>query len=355
MSASRTDQDVLQVNASSLQELLDRFLDTHPDTPGVLLHIDGRKGSWSGAAGVHNLLTKEPLAPNATVRIASITKTYTAAAVLRLAELGKLTLDDPIGTHLEGELPDLLGDQRCQRILMRHLLTHTSGLCDFVEDTDYEQIIMSDSHRRWSREDQVRYALEGCADVGEPGDLFHYSDTGYVLLGAVLERATGSGLAESLRSLLRFEALGLNSTYLESLEPAPAHAAPRAYQYTDGADIHDADPSFDLWGGGGLVATMGDVAAFYRALFEGRVYERPETLTRMVEPVMEAQGAQIGMGISGRVIADQLIYGHGGYWGLYAGYLPDLDVALSVAVLDRTALPALAMELMPEIITVTAS
>jgi D-alanyl-D-alanine carboxypeptidase len=337
---------------SAQQDLLDRFVGGNPDVPGVLLHMDGPTLQWSGAAGVRDRLTREPLTADATIRIASITKTYVAAAVLRLMELGRLGLDDPIGSHVGGEIAELLGETRCRRILIRHLLTHTSGLCDFVMDTDYQQIIMSDLHRRWTREDQVRYALDRCADVGEPGEGFHYSDTGYVLLGAVIERATGSGFAAGLRSLLRFEALGLTATYLESLEPIPADAGPRACQYVHDQDTYDADPSFDLWGGGGLVASMADVAAFYRALFEGRVYDRPDTLARMLEPAAVAEGAQIGMGIAGRTIAGHLLYGHGGYWGLYAGYLPDLDSAMSVAVLERDALPALAEELLPGIITI---
>ena len=118
--------------------------------------------------------------------------------------------------------------------------------------------------------------------------------------------------------------------------------------------MYDGDPSFDLWGGGGLVSSMTDVAGFYRALFEGRVYDRRETLGRMIETAIVSEGAQIGMGIAGRVFDGHTIYGHGGYWGLYAGFIPDVDAALAVSVQDHAALPALAMELLPALITTIA-
>ncbi|MBW3661717.1 MAG: beta-lactamase family protein [Actinobacteria bacterium] len=333
------------------QAMLEKFLAANSEVPGVLLHIDGPRGSWSGAAGVRDHETAEALEPDATFRIASVTKTYTAASVLRLCELGNMSLDDPIGTYLDEELRDLLGDDRCQGILVSHLLSHTSGLCDFVEDTNYVDLVMSDLQRQWTREEQVHLALTGCSDVGAPGETFHYSDTGYVLLGAAIENVMEADLAQSLRSLLHFDDLGLVSTYLESLEPTPPQAKPRACQYLDGRDTCDADPTFDLWGGGGLVATTQDLAGFFRALFEHRVYESINTLDRMIEPAaISDDGAQIGFGIAGRPVPGGILYGHGGYWGVYGGFLPNLDMAFAVAILERSGMDALAEELLPQII-----
>jgi D-alanyl-D-alanine carboxypeptidase len=134
---------------------------------------------------------------------------------------------------------------------------------------------------------------------------------------------------------------------MEGLEPAPATAGERAHQYTDGVDTFDADPSFDLWGGGGLVSTTTDVARFFRALFDGRVYDNPQTIELMTTPAMSAEGAHIALGIAGRDFSGHRLWGHGGYWGVYAGFVPDVGVALSVAVLERNALGAVATELLP--------
>lgn len=331
--------------------MLEKFLAANSEVPGILLHMDGPRGPWSGAAGVRDHETSEALEPDATFRIASITKTYTAASVLRLCELGRMSLDEPIGTYLDDGLRDLVGEDRCQGLLVSQLLSHTSGLCDFVEDTNYQDLVVSDLQRKWTREEQVRLALTDCTDVGAPGEKFHYSDTGYVLLGAAIENVMEADLAQSLRSLLRFDDLGLVATHLESLEPTPPEAKPRACQYLDGKDTCDADPSFDLWGGGGLVATTGEVAGFFRALFEHRVYESSETLHRMIEPVTDTDdGAQVGLGISGRTTPGGILYGHGGYWGVYGGFLPDHDLAFAVAILERNGIDALAEELLPQII-----
>lgn len=332
---------------AALQGLLDRFIADYPDAPGVLLHVDRPGLCWSGSAGVRDRATDEPLRPDATFRIASVTKTYVAAAVLRLNELGELDLDDRLASHVDGGLAELLGEDRCRSIRLRHLLTHMSGLCDFAEDTNYQELTMSDLQRHWSREDQVRLAMEQCADAGEPGERFHYSDTGYVLLGAIIERLTRSNLAAGLRALLQLDQLGLTATYLESLEPAAIDAAPRACQYVDGRNTYNADPSLDLWGGGGLVSNTADMSRFFRLLCEGQVFTSPKTLSTMLEPAAEAEGAKVGMGIAGRTIGGHDIYGHGGFWGVYSGYVPGADIAVGAAVLERNRLGELATEFLP--------
>src|SRR5206468_13081783 len=114
------------------------------------------------------------------------------------------------------------------------------------------------------------------------GTDFHYSDTGYVLLGEILERQTGHSLAGAYRSLLGLDRLGLLHTYLETLEPTPAQATPRAHQYLGTTDTAGFDPSFDLYGGGGLVSTVNDLTRFYRARFGCPVCKNPRKRRTML-------------------------------------------------------------------------
>src|SRR5205807_7846965 len=107
---------------------------------------------------------------------------------------------------------------------------------------------------------------------------YSYADTGYVILGEIVERTTGKPLPAAVSDLLKLKSLGIRSTYFESLEPPPPGALPRAHQYLGAADIHDIDPSFDLYGGGGQVSTTADLSRFFKALFQGRVFDHPETL-----------------------------------------------------------------------------
>src|SRR5207253_1984624 len=116
-------------------------------------------------------------------------------------------------------------------IHVRHLLMHTSGLYDYASDPAFVKYVLTHGHHRWTRREQVRFAMTHGKPYAAPGAEFHYADTGYVLLGEILERRTGGGLAHAYRSLLSFKRLGLANTYLESLEPRPRQAHARSHQY----------------------------------------------------------------------------------------------------------------------------
>src|SRR5438445_8444189 len=130
--------------------------------------------------------------------------------------------------------------------------------------------------------EQVQFAMDHGAPYGQPGEVYHYSDTGYILLGEIVERVSGLSLAQALRSLLRYQRLGLRHTWLETLEPTPPGTADRAHQFMGEVDTYGFDPSLDLWGGGGLAATAGEMARFTRGLFVGGVYDRRTTLDTML-------------------------------------------------------------------------
>ena len=119
---------------------------------------------------------------------------------------------------------------------MRQLLLHTGGLFDYAESAAYDHINESDPGHQWTRAEQLRFATEHGNPVGKPGTKFNYSDTGYILLGEILERVSGEPLAAAVRNLLHFDRVGLDDTYWETLEPAPVGARPRAHQYYDTYD-----------------------------------------------------------------------------------------------------------------------
>ena len=223
--------------------------------------------------------------PDNPFRIASVTKTFTAVAVMKLVEQGRIGLDQPIAGLLSRASLEALrqGGADPQAITVRHLLGHRSGLGDYAITLEYFQAVLADPQRRWSRLEQLELALALTPPV--PPDLrFAYADTNYILLGEILERATRRPLARALRDTLGFARLGLKSTWLESLEPAPPGIKPRLHQFLAEIDTTGFDPSFDLWGGGGLVSTVDDLARFFRALFHGRILA-PATLERMTREV----------------------------------------------------------------------
>lgn len=264
-------------------------------------------------------------------RIASTTKPYTTVAILRLAEQGRLGLDDPVARHLTAETAALLRDRGHDpgAITLRQLAHHTSGLPDFNTPA-YQAAVAASPAKRWTRREQVAFALDREPRVGAPGARHAYSDTGYVLLGEVIEQATGLDQAAAYRSLLGFDRLGLRSTWFETLEPAPAGVPPRARQSFAGQDASDLDPSFDLFGGGGLVATTRDMAHFLRAVFQGRILERPESLrafTTVPAANRATDNGPYALGIYRVVVDGRVCWAHAGFWGTVAAHCPSIDVS----------------------------
>lgn len=306
--------------------------------PAMVLALDGGDGARAWAAGRARRGSDEPITPDAPVRIASVTKTFLAAALLRLWEQGRLDLDAPIRGLLSDETRDALDSDGYDTgaITTRQLLAHTSGLADHWGMRLYQLQARYLPGRRWTRIEQVRFAMRHGAPVGAPGERFFYSDTGYLVAAEVLERASGQTMAQAVRTLLRFEAIGLNATWFETLEPRPPGAPLQARQYIgwqDGSSIH---ASFDLYGAGGLVASAPDLARFFRALAGGSVFDRGETFALMAQPTPQsrASGADYGLGLSLLTIGGRACIGHGGFWSHLAWVCPDTGEAGAVFVTD---------------------
>jgi D-alanyl-D-alanine carboxypeptidase len=319
---------------ASLTSAVDSFAARHPGYPGVAVAVRSSRSSWTGAAGHASFGATAPLDPAATFRIASVTKTFVAAAILRLVESGRIGLDDPVAAHLRPATVSLLRAHgyEVDAMRVRHLLTHTSGLYDYAEDPAYQTFVLGHGHHHWTRGAQLRFAMTHGRPVAAPGRTFHYADTGYILLGEMLERETHLSLAAALRSLVGFDRLGLRSTYLETFEPKPAHALGRAHQYYDRIDTTAFDPSFDLYGGGGLVSTVDDLARFYDALFDGRVFEHDSTLRTMLGKPNARRVTDFGMGIFSSRFAGEDCWAHSGFWGTTVVHCPRTGATIAVAV-----------------------
>src|SRR4051794_16299040 len=322
--------------AARLAAATDAFAAAHPAYPGVMLAVVSPQFRWRGSAGDPAFGSPAVLDPRAGFRIASVTKTFTAASVLRLVETRRLGLDDPIAAHLAPATVALLrgGGYDPEAIHVRHLLMHTSGLYDYAADPKFVEYVLTHGRHHWTRAGQVRFAMTHGKPYAPPGKAFHYADTGYVLLGEIVERVTGRPLASAFRRLLGFEKLGLTRTYLESLEPRPQAAGPRAHQYYQRIDATGFDPSFDLYGGGGLVSTVGDLARFYRALLHGQVFEKRATLRTMLGKPNSRRIADLGMGIFSEQVGGRSgedCWGHSGFWGTTVIHCPTSDVTVALA------------------------
>jgi D-alanyl-D-alanine carboxypeptidase len=279
------------------------------------------------------------LKPNTSFRLASNTKTYTAATILRLWEDGKIKLDESIRTYVDPAYIALLEKDGYDtaHITVRHLLSHTSGMADHAQTREFLQQIETQPSAAWTRRSQLEWLVKWTDPVAAPGVKFFYSDSGYCLLGNIIEHLTGLPLATAVRRTLDFDKLGLSATWWEADEPPAPQAGPRVHLILDGHDTYDWNPTADTYGGGGLVATPEDMARFLYALFDGKVFKRPGTLDVMLSKQGLPPDSPYRLGIFEYDVNGLKAYGHSGFWGTAAVYVPSRHRAFALAVTQRDA------------------
>jgi CubicO group peptidase (beta-lactamase class C family) len=228
--------------------------------PGAsLLVLKDGKPVLRKAYGYADLEQGVAATPATNYRLASVSKQFTAAAILLLAEDGKLKLDDSV-RHWLPSLP--AGDQG---ITIHHLLSHASGLID------YEDLMPPGTTRQLNDGDVLRMLSAETRSYFAPGKGYRYSNGGYVLLGLIVERASGQRLPDFLRQRI-FKPLHMDHTLLrEPAGPQPGH---RAYGYSeqDGRWMRtDQDLTSATRGDGGIYSSIDDLARWDAALYDGRL------------------------------------------------------------------------------------
>jgi CubicO group peptidase (beta-lactamase class C family) len=176
------------------------------DAPGaaVIVVLKG-KTLYRGARGLANLELAVPLRPDSVFRIGSVTKQFTAAAILLLAEEGKLSLSDPITKFL----PDY--PVQGNFVTIQHLLAHTSGIHNYTEVPEWQSTTRNDV----SVQQLINFFKDKPFDFF-PGEHWKYDNSGYILLGAIIEKVSGQSYAEFLRRRI-FEPLAMKSSRYEDL------------------------------------------------------------------------------------------------------------------------------------------
>jgi D-alanyl-D-alanine carboxypeptidase len=313
-----------------LQTILESQL--NQDIPGILFHVQTEDGEikWSGAAGVSDRKSGKSLLPNQTFRIASVTKTFVAASILRLWEEGKLRLEDPISNYLSPEHSQILSqDYDLKNISILQVLRHNAGFFDHTHAPVFFEKVLQPGGHEWTRTEQLKLCVEAGEPIGAPGEKFSYSDTGYIILGEIIENIQGKPLGLAMPEILDFEDLGLQNTAFEGLNPKVDQA--RIHQYLQGQDTYSFHPSMDYFGGGGLLSTTEDLSRFFLALFHGKVFKNPGTLEQMLQPVNYASAPMMDyrIGIYRIEVNGVEAYTHAGFWGTQVVYFPSLVLAMA--------------------------
>ncbi|OAB57821.1 hypothetical protein AY599_03900 [Leptolyngbya valderiana BDU 20041] len=325
-----------------LQDELDAIQADRPDVPGLALSVIHRGQRVSAATGQADPAGRA-MSAETPVRQASITKTYVAAAVLRLFEQGRIDLDAAIDGLISPANAALLRADGYDpsRLTLRGLLMHSSGLSDHFGSDAFTQAVLADPRREWTRSEQLAFMTRVTDPLSHETPRFAYSDSGYLLLGEVLETVTGQALPDAVAELNRFGALGLASTWWDEQRPADQDGPERAHQYLEGMDTFGIHGSVDAFGGGGVVASADDVATYFHALFEGRVFERPATLDLMTAAPGHPPDSPYRIGLFLRAAGDVDGYGHGGFWGTDVVVYPELDLVIAGVALEQGGVDAI--------------
>jgi len=305
---------------------------------GVIRVTSGVYGLlWEGASGTA-VYNGAPMPQEATFEIASTSKAFTAATVLLLVEDGLLDLDQQIGTLLPPAYTTGLivigSHDYTPELTVRQLLAHTSGLPDYWNDPPYiipgvnaflfEYILHP--YRFWEPEDILVY-VPGLTPAFVPGTGWHYSDTGYLLAGLIVEEITGKELHDVYRERI-FAPLGLDDTWLSWREP-PASGLTESHRYEGSWDMTDKPHQSADWAGGGLVSTTRDLERFMRALADESLFSDPTTGKAMKAWIETGTtGIRYGLGLFWVELGNDQgeIYGHDGYGNSWMYYWPDQDV-----------------------------
>lgn len=285
--------------------------------PGAVMLLRTPGGNLTYTYGVRSIAGTDPVTAEDHIRIGSVTKTWTTTVILQLVQEGRIKLDDPVAKY-RPDVPD--GGS----ITIEQLMTMRSGLYNYTEALEVNQILDSQPQKAWKPDELLAVAFRQ-PPYFAPGTGFHYSNTNTVLLGLIAESLDGKPLAASFRDRL-FVPLGLSgSVFPEEGSNTIPDPHPHGYMYgtnvltldnpavpdamqkaaADGTllpgDQTDANPSW-AWAAGSGMSTASDLAAWAEALTGGNVLGPAVQKLRMASPQPQSPddpgGALYGLGIA---------------------------------------------------------
>ena len=302
------------------------------EVPGIsaaVIYPDGT--AWLGVSGKSS--ESEAMSSAMLFGLGSVTKTYIAALVLQLVEEGSLSIEDSVGEWI----PEL--GQIDKEITVRQLLNHTSGLYRYQQKPEYLNVVLAQPEKVWTAEEIL------ASFQGEPETGFGESAMDYVLLGMIIEKATGTSVSHQLQSRF-FEPLKLEHTFLYPEQQFPPEMM--AHMWWDVAGMGEpidvvasagelplAALFSSVWTSGAMYATAEELARFVKALFEGDVLE-PEFLGEMMShgPELDAS-AHYGYSVIIDQVGGQAAYWHPGGLGYSSIYFYFPEEEISIAVLGN--------------------
>jgi len=315
-----------QQTAKQIDELIKKYYD-YGQFNGSILVAEKGKVVYEKGLGLANMEWSIPNQPDTKFRIGSITKQFTATLILQLVEEGKLKLDGKITDYLTDYRKDT-GD----RVTIHHLLNHTSGIPSYTSRPDFRTAIMRNPYKV---EDFVKQLTSGDLEF-EPGSKFVYNNSGYVLLGAIIEKVTGKSYETVLTERI-LKPLGMTNSGYDSTSPLmPKRAS--GYQKRPSGYVNA--PYLDMslpYAAGSIYSTVEDLYKWDQALHEGKILSA-ESRKLMFTPGLSNYG--YGIRITDETIGKselktKIIAHGGGINGFNSLLTRAVDKGQSVVILDN--------------------
>jgi CubicO group peptidase (beta-lactamase class C family) len=333
-----------QVCPDWFDDLAPRWLAASPQIPSIQLSIWSPEcrnlhcnGVWNSQS--ENYTHHPPMLLDTPSRLASVTKPFTALAILTLVEDGVIDVNASVTEYLPdwaiATLEKSMGVVDAPLVTPWMLLHHTAGFGD-PPDERWLLYIVANSHRSITHQETLEWFAENVPVAGKPGHGFVYSDLGYKYLGAILdhvgEQSSGceKNMASIVRKVARLGPLGMTSTYWDVFEEHPEGVPPRSGQYSGDIDITDFHGSWLNYGGTGLVSSAKDLVKFARAFHEGELLGE-EGMKMAYTTVPSDNPSEIGYGCGWTldVLLGYENWSHRGAYGSWLYYFPDLSLAIA--------------------------
>ncbi|MCT4353963.1 beta-lactamase family protein [Streptomyces sp. Je 1-79] len=305
--------------------------------PGAMARFTGPGGIRTKTLGVRDRVSGAPMDTAARFRIGSVSKTFSSVVLLQLVDEGKLELDAPVNRYLPGLLPD-------DRITVRHLLTHRSGLADYTDKMFNQTVPGFEAvrNRVFSYKELVTLSLSEPRTT-QPGVAYKYSNTNFVVVGMLIEKATGSPVAKEYQNRI-IQPLGLrNTSYVHPATKIDGLHA-RGYLHPDeaGSPLVDSTEQTVSWAqsAGAFISNPEDLNTFTTALMRGRLLSSRmlEAMTT-VTPTDATNTRFYGLGLRRYDLScGTQIFGHTGtVQGYYTYAFATRDGRRSLAAMANTS------------------
>ena len=292
-------------------------------SPGMSISVSTPKGCYSHSYGVRDLRTNAPLRPSDHVRIASITKTFTATVILQMVDRRMLRLDDKLSRYVAG-VPN--GD----RITLRQVLAMNAGIYDYTSDATFTADLAANPLLRFSEADFFAI-LHRHPPAYEPGQKTIYSDSNYYLLTLVAEKVGKRPLGDIVQRWI-LDPLKMRDT---SYPTGPDMPRPFARGYLPGTpavEVSRVRPEISR-GAGAMISTVGDMAIWARALTKGSLLSPRTQAERLEVAPLTGVTSPLTIGYGLGIFEIQGYIGHNGAIIGYSSatfYRPDIDTTITV-------------------------